>query len=67
MLVYLGGGVHLSFPGTQLDDLLRFSKNLYLLEQLMVDLHYHLSLVFCSIAMDGDQFSLAFCHCPLFA
>jgi len=55
MLVDLGGGVHLSLPGAQLDDsLLRFLKNLYVGEQLMVDLRYSLSLAFCDIAMDGD-------------
>ena len=55
MLVDLGGGVHLSLPGAQLDEsLLRFSKNLYLREQLMVDLCYSLSLAFCGIVMDGD-------------
>ena len=43
MLVGLGGGIHLSLPSTQLDDLLlRLSKNLYLREQLMVDLRYRL-------------------------
>ena len=68
MLVDLGGHVHLSLPSTQLNDLLLcFSKNLYLREQLMIDLHYCLSLAFRGIAMDGDQFLLAVCMCPLFA
>jgi len=68
MLVDLGGGVHLSLSGTQLDDsLLRFSKNFYLREQLIVDLRYRLSLAFHDITMDGDQFSLAVSLCPLFA
>ena len=55
MLVDLRGGVHLSLSGIQLDDLLlRFSKNLYLREQLMVDLHYCFSLALCDVTMDGD-------------
>ena len=46
MLVDLGGGVHLSLPSTQLNDsLLRFLKNLYLREQLMVDLRYCLTRI----------------------
>ena len=49
------GRVHLSLPSTQLNDsLLRFLKNLYLREQLMVDLRYRLSLAFCGVVMDGD-------------
>ena len=49
------GGVHLNLPGAQLDDsLLRFLKNFYLREQLMVHLCYSLTLAFCGIAMDGD-------------
>ena len=55
MLVDLGGGVHPSLPGPQLDDsLLRLSKNLYLREHMMVDLRYCLSLAFCVIAINGD-------------
>jgi len=55
VLVDLEGGAHLSLPGTQLDDsLLRFSKNIYLRGQLMVDLRYCLSLAFCGIPMDND-------------
>ena len=55
MLVDLGGGVHLSLSDTQLEDLLlRLSQDLYLREQLVVDLCYHLSLAFCGITMDGD-------------
>ena len=51
MLVGLKGVVHLSLLVTQLDDsLLRLSKNLYLREQLMVELRYYFSLVFCDIA-----------------
>ena len=46
-------GVHLSLPGTQRDSL-RFSKNLYLREQLMVDLRNRLSLALRGIATDGD-------------
>jgi len=56
----LWGNVHLTLLGAQLDDsLLRFSKNLYQYEKLLVDLHYHLSLAFCGVAMNGDYFSLA--------
>ena len=55
MLVDLGGRVHLHLPVAQLyDSLLRFSKNLYLCEQLMDDLRYSLLLALCSIVMDGD-------------
>ena len=54
MLVDLGGVIHLSLPGTQLDDLLRFLENLHLREQLMVDLRYCLLLTFCGIMMDDD-------------
>ena len=55
MLVDLGGGVHLSLSGTQLNNsLLCLSKNLYLCEQLNVDMRYRLSLAFCGIAMDDD-------------
>ena len=55
MLVDLGGGVHLSLPVPNSDDsLLRFLKNLYLREQLMVGLRYCLSLAFFGIAMDCD-------------
>ena len=53
MLVDLRGVVHLNLPGTQLDDeLLRLSKNIYLREQLTVDLLYRFSLAFYGIAMD---------------
>ena len=56
----LGVRVHLGVPGTQLNNsLLHFLKNLYLREQLMVDLRYCLSLTFCGIAMYGDRFSFA--------
>jgi len=55
ILVDLEEGVHLSLPGIQFDDsLLCFSKNVYLCEQLMVDLRYCLSLTFYGIEMDGD-------------
>ena len=55
MWVDLGGSVHLSLLGVQLDDsLLRLLKNLYLREQLMVDLRYRLTLAFCGVVMDGD-------------
>ena len=68
MLVDLEGRVHLGLPSAQLNDsLLHFSKNLYLREKLVVDLRYCHSLAFCSIAMDGDQFSFAVCLGPLFA
>ena len=51
----LGGRLQLGLPGTQLNDsFLRFSKNFYLREQLMVDLRYCLSLAFCGTVMDGD-------------
>jgi len=68
VLVHLEKGIHLSLPGTHLDDLLlQLSKNLYLHEQLMVDLCYLLSLAFCGIAMDGNWFSFAIGLCPVFA
>ena len=55
MSVDLEGGTHMSLPGTQPDDsLLRFSKKLYLREQLMVDVYYCVSLAFCGITMDDD-------------
>jgi len=58
-LIDLGERVHQSLLGTYLDDsLLRFSQNIYLREQLMIDLCYCLALTFSCIAMDGDQFSL---------
>ena len=64
--MYLGGHVHLGLPGAQLNDpLLRFSKNLYLCEQLIVDLCHRLSLVFGD--MDSDQFSFAVYLGSLFA
>ena len=55
MWVDIGVCVHPSLLAAQLDDLLlRFSENIYLREQLMVDLHYRLSLAFHNITMDGD-------------
>jgi len=54
VLVDLEGGVHVGLSGAQLDDSLRFSRNFYLREQLMVDLRYCHSLAFCGIAMDDD-------------
>jgi len=54
MLVDLERVVHLNLSDTQIDDsLMRLSKNLYVHEQLIVDLNYRFSLVFCGIAMDG--------------
>ena len=59
MWVNLRKSVRMSLTGAQLEEqLLSYSKNLYLLEQLMVDLCYCLSLAFYGVAMDGDQFSL---------
>jgi len=37
----------------------RFLQDLYLREQLMIDLRYHLALAFGCIAVDGNQFSFA--------
>jgi len=60
VLVDFGRGVYLGLPGTQaIDSLLPLSKDLYLREQLMVDLHHCLTFAFGSIVMDGDEFSLA--------
>ena len=54
----LGGGAYQKFPSTQLDGLLLgFSQNLYLCDQLMIYLCYHLALVLCCVTVDGDKFS----------
>ena len=56
----LGGRVNLGFPCAQLNDsFLSFSKDIYLREELAVDLRYRSSLAFSGITMDGDQFSFA--------
>jgi len=53
----LGGCVHPSLPGAQLDDSLSFSKNFNLREQLMIDLHY--CLVRVLRCHDGRRLVLA--------